>query len=140
MSKDISFTFFFSLTIEKEYDVMKINDLLKITPSKTWIKDKDHPKPLYRNWSYWQLSSNEIFDVFFHEPFSGFLDQFKNVAPVIGQLINQEGFSCKMDIVVKIYNGPTMPSINLNNQTIGVLSALKCSLDFDIYDYRKIHS
>ncbi len=137
MQKSISFSFHFCLFIPEEYNVDKITGLLKIEPAKKWIKDEANPKPLYRDSSGWEKSSAEVFSFGFDEPFSNFLKELECAWPSIKQLITEDKLSCKMDVVIKIYEGSTMPGICIDEKILAILSSINCSIDFDMYDFRK---
>lgn len=136
MQKSISFRFHFCLFIPEEYNVDKITGLLKMEPTKKWVKDESNPKPLYRDSSGWEKSSAEIFSFGFDEPFSNFLKELEGVWPAIRQLITKDKLSCKMDVVIKIYKGSTMPGIYIDEKILAILSSINCSIDFDMYDLR----
>ena len=111
MEKSISFRFHFCLFSTDEYNVEKITELLRIQPTKKWVKDKLNPKPRYRDTSVWEKGSEEIFNALFDKPFSCFFKEFEVVMPLIKKLEEADNLSCKIYVVVNVYSGSTMPCI-----------------------------
>lgn len=137
MEKSISFKFHLNLFTTGKYNVDKITEQLKIEPTKKWVMDETNSKPLYRDESGWVKSSDELFGFEFEESFLVFFKGFKYELTSLKRLIAEDGLSCKIDVVIKIYRGGTMPSIFIDRNIMADLSLINCSLDFDIYDLRK---
>ena len=137
MEKFVSFTFHLCLFTEEKYNVDRISDQLKIYPTKKWVKDELNPKPRYRDASGWVKSSSEIFGFEFAAPFLDFFKEFKDRLSSLQQLMTEDKLFCKIDVVVRIYNGGTMPGIYIDSEMMAHLSMINCSLDFDMYDLRK---
>lgn len=132
----ISFKFIFTLYAEREYDVYSITKRMGIEPTKAWVRNTVHHKPLYRDGSFWEFESDEIFDVSMHEPFKDFIDKFKGAVSFVQKLEREEHFFCKIYVIVKINKGSAMPAIYISEENLSILSAMKCSMDFDMYDNR----
>lgn len=136
MQKNISFQFYFTLYCEREFDVSMLSTLLGIQSNKEWVKNSNHPKPLYRNESFWKVSSSEIFTLSFEEDFMNFINSFYAKSNLITDVIEKFNLNCKIDVVIKIYSGNIMPGISLSQEILNLLSKWNCSIDFDIYDFR----
>jgi hypothetical protein len=106
-------------------------------PTNVWIRNTAHHKPLYRNGSFWKHDSDEVFEVSMHQPFCNFIYKFKAAIPFVQKLEREEQFSCKVYVIVKINGGSTMPAIYIPEETLSILSAIKCSIDLEMYDNRQ---
>ena len=137
MNKNISFQFHFTLFCERDFDVSLLSQLLQIQPSKEWVRKHDHHKPLYRNESFWKVSSSEIFDFTFDNNFKDFLNPFGEKSKIIIDSIKKHSLQCRIDVVIKLYSGNIMPGISVSDKIIFLLASWNCSIDFDIYDFRK---
>lgn len=136
MKKQITFTFDFSLFINQKYNVDTISDILNINPTKKWIKGDFIKNDLFRKESCWSIVSSEKNSLTFEEPFIEFFNQNHLNSPFLIKLINEESLKAQVDCIVKIYEGNTMPGIHVSRNTLAILSQIKCSIDFDIYDFR----
>lgn len=139
MQENISFQFYFTLFCEKEFDFSVLSSLLNIQPSMQWIKDRSHPKPLYKNESFWKVTSKEIFNFTFDNFFIEFINPFIEKSNILVNFIETYNIRAKIDVVIKIHSGNTMPGISIPKEIIHLLSKWDCSIDFDIYDFRIIN-
>lgn len=137
MENRISFKLIFFLFKFDEFDVDMITDYLNIIPSKSWKKNDISKDNLKRKESCWEVESKEYYDFTMTLPLADFLAIGMPEHDKIKSLIQNEELRSQIDVIVSIHGGKTMPGIHLDENIIKKLADLKCSIDFDIYDYRK---
>ncbi|MGN6419629.1 MAG: DUF4279 domain-containing protein [Pseudobacter sp.] len=134
--KDISYRFCFTIFSKEVYEVADITETLGLTPTSTWIKDPAQSKPLYRDYSFWKYQSEELFDPILEDVFINYFSPLESRLELISTLLAKDNLTCKIFILVKIHSGNSMPGIHVDWTLAAKLAAIKCNLDFDIYDFR----
>ena len=127
-------------------DVLNHQELTRIvgiSPTNSWNKGDEifHKTrngqmlklPVVRKESAWEYSTGFIQGSIFGEMEEYILDIFYDRAQVIHKYARERKLEVKIDVVVEIEGGDTMPSISLSKRFISFLKELDAEIDFDMY-------
>jgi len=134
MDKNISFKFDFIIYSKESNEFLDLDK---------FIFSMDVKNELLKEFCFtktsnsWSIKSNRVYSFYLQESLRNFLDitKLNSCSPLLGY--SEPDFEKRLFIKAEIFKDEIMPSFSLELDILEFLHKHACTIDIDLYDYRK---